>query len=129
MLSWHGYLFRGVEYFWCNLRRFCFNNRTIFEILFILLYALEQILLILFIFYIEDNQRLLSLVVSLFGILVLTTFALHKVLMESRIKTLEQDLTDVQEEKIALELKTKEIINKYNEVTENINEHITKTFK
>jgi hypothetical protein len=85
--------FEKVDRFWKELREFCFENRTIFEIIFILLYSIEQIMLILFTIVIKDIEELVA-IVSIFAVIVLTTFALHKTMMESRIKKLEESLQD-----------------------------------
>ncbi len=45
----------------------------------------------------------LGFIISLFAIIVLTTFALHKLVMESRIKLLEQEVSTLQHEKFELE--------------------------
>lgn len=108
MTAWHGVLFRETEEFWENLRRFTYYNRTVLEVLFILLYAVEQVLLIAFTFTIS-NPRELSLVISLFAVLVLTTFTLHKLIMESRIKFLEREVQDLQKEKFIGEQHAKSV--------------------
>ena len=115
MTSWQGCLFSGFEQFWNNLRRFAFYNRTIFEMSFIFIYALEQVLLIWFAFNTQDLQEL-GFIVSLFAIIVLTTFALHKLLMESRIKFLEQEVQELQKEKFAAEHQAKLIQKEYQEL-------------
>ena len=91
---WHGNLFYKYALFWKNLRTFSFYNRTVFETFFILLYAIEQIVLISLIFTIRDNESS-TLIISIFAIVVLTTFALHKMVMESRIKVLEEKLKEI----------------------------------
>jgi len=111
-MGWHGKVFRSFEEFWTNLRRFCSYNRTIFEIIFIFLYAAEQGMLIIFTYNARSIQEL-SAIVSIFAIIVLTTFSLHKVLMESRIKDLERRINDMHEEKARLEVKATEILQRY----------------
>ena len=111
MVSIHGYLFKRCELFWLNLRTFAFNNKTIFEVLFIVLYAAEQILLLIFTFAYPEQ---LGLIISVFAIIVLTTFALQKLTMESRINVLEGQINDILLEKLSLESKTRFIIEKYN---------------
>ena len=83
-----------------------FYNRTIFEIFFILLYALEQIFLIWYTFNFNNFSDLIY-VISIFAIIILTTFALHKLLMESRIKYLEEEVNKLQLDKFSLELLTR----------------------
>ena len=107
MTSMVGILCRDFESAWKNIRNFAFNNRTIFEILFIVLYSLLQIMLIIFV---ELYPQRISFIISIFAILVLSVFALHKLLMESRIKVLEGQVTDLQKEKQAITFRTKELL-------------------
>lgn len=115
MVSWHGQFFRNTQNFWLNLRRFSFYNSTLFELFFIFLYALEQILLIWYAFN-AKNVNELGYVVSLFAVIVLTTFALHKLLMVSRIKLLENEVKKLQSDKFDLEAFTKYVNNECNEI-------------
>lgn len=121
MLSWHGCLFNFTERFWSNLREFCYRNKTVFEIFFILLYSLEQLWLVWFTFKLEDPATL-SLIVSIFAIIVLLTFALHKLIMESRIKILEKDLSELHHEKIGMEKKVRNITKNYQELLQTAEE-------
>ena len=120
MTSWHGFLFRESELFlenssifWKKFRIFACENKTIFELFFIFLYFLEQVLLIIF-SYSAKSLVQLSFIVSIFALIVLSTFSIHKVLMESRIKYLEKELTESIREKQLLEKKTKTISEAYN---------------
>lgn len=101
------YLFQEIHNFWQNFRKFSYYNRTIFEILFIFIYALEQAGLIWFTY---NNPENLPFIVSIFAIIVLTTFSLHKILMESRIKLLEENLHDSLFDKKKIEANYEEII-------------------
>jgi ABC-type transport system involved in cytochrome bd biosynthesis fused ATPase/permease subunit len=92
VVSWHGFLFRGIGKFWHNLRMFAYYNKTIVELFFIFLYASEQAALI----WITFNLKVqLGYIVSLFALVVLTTFALQKVIMESRIRILENEVNKI----------------------------------
>ena len=115
MTSWHGIIFKEFQRFWENLRNFSYFNRSFVEFCFILLYALEQVVLILITFQIQ-NLALLSLLISLFALGVLTTFAIHKLVMESRIKILEGKVQNLQQAKASLEEKTHEIAQNYEEI-------------
>ncbi len=112
MASLAGILFDGIDKFWLNLRRFSYRNRSAMEVAFIFIYALEQVLLILYTFT-ADTVEGLGLVVSLFAIIVLTTFSLHKLVMESRIKLLEQEINEAQHDKFALESYAKQVEKEY----------------
>jgi len=105
-MTWHGILFQSAHHFWENLRRFAFYNRTIFEVFFVFLYAFEQFLLIWLTFQSHSITEL-SYIVSIFAIIVLTTFSLHKILMESRIKYLEEEIHNLHQEKLELEIRMK----------------------
>ncbi len=98
------------ELIWKNTRLFAFNNRTVFEILFILLYSLLQIILLLFV---EWYPHKISFIISIFAILVLSVFALHKLLMESRIKVLENNVTDLIIEKERMNAASEMIYKQY----------------
>ena len=115
MTSWHGHLFEMVDHFWTNLRKFSYANWTFFELFFIVIYALEQGFLIWFTFSIENLDEL-SMVISLFALLVLTTFAVHKLVMESRIRILENQLNDAIQNKLSFESKAKEVTDSYREL-------------
>ncbi len=120
-MTWHGRLFYSAELFWKNLRRFVYYNRTILEIFFILIYAFEQIVLIWFSFRVSDILEF-SYLVSIFAVLVLTTFALHKLVMESAIGFLEREIKELQKEKSALEF----YVSRVREENQNLHELIAK---
>jgi|TARA_B100001971_G_C17896347_1_gene385682 predicted membrane protein len=107
-----GYFFRWLTKNWNELRLFAFHNRTVFEILFILIYTLEQAMLV----YWGAKGRLGLSRVSYFALLVLFTFALHKVLMESRMKILEDKVIEMKNENDFIKLESGQMVNDYNEV-------------
>ena len=123
MASWHGRIFESLSAFVSNIRFFSYYNRSFMEFIFIMVYALEQLALILITYLIEDLHAL-SLIVSVFALVVLTTFAVHKLIMESRIKILEEDVKSMSNEKISIEEKARDIYEKYNELLQR-----TQTFK
>ena len=123
MISWHGLLFASLEKFWENLRLFSYRSRTILEIFFIFLYASEQVLLLLFTFTLTSPQEL-NFIISFFALLVLTTFSLHKLVMESRIKTLEKEVATLQQNKIVLETSANQTIKKTNLLLETLQTEI-----
>ncbi len=123
MASWHGLLFTSLEKFWENLRIFSYRRRTVLEVFFIFLYAFEQMLLLLFTFTLTSPQEL-SFIVSLFALLVLTTFSLHKLVMESRIKMLEQEVATLQQSKATLQASASQTIKESNRLLETLQEKI-----
>jgi hypothetical protein len=82
-------LLQLLDDFWHELGLFAFRNRTFFEVLFVCLYALEQIILILLIWFFPAYN---TVSVSLFAVIVLSTFSAQKVVMEARIKLQEERL-------------------------------------
>ena len=110
----HGVVFDYIDHLWNNLRKFTFRNRTVLEVFFIMLYTVEQTLLIWLTYDVKDPIKL-SLIISIFATIVLTTFSLHKLVMESRIKVLETQLNETYEQKKALEDKTKKVMKEADE--------------
>jgi hypothetical protein len=106
-------ILKSIHYFSLSLRKFAFYNKSAIEILFILFYSSEQIILIIFTF-ILTNPKEISLIVSVFAIVILTTFSLQKLIMESRIKILEKKLRRVKEEKLEMSLFIDEITKNLN---------------
>lgn len=82
-----------------------------------MLYSLEQIILVLLVSNFSTTERL-NIIISLFSIVVLGTFAFHKLVMSSRIHLLEDQLRDLSYEKIALERLTREL---YYSLSQNLN--------
>ena len=117
MVSWHGFCFQTFDRFRVNLGRFAYIRNIVFEVIFTFLYAFEQILLILFT-YTSKNVEELGFVISSFAIIVLTTFALQKLVMESRIRTLETELTWLHQEKGSLQTRHADLQNGYNTLIE-----------
>ncbi len=115
MVSWHGTLFMELHHFWVNLRAFAYHNRTLFEVFFIFLYTLEQALLVFFTFLVRDAEEL-GLIIAIFALIVLTTFSIHKLLMESRIKHLENEVQLLLTEIQLLETSIKELRGAYDEL-------------
>lgn len=62
------------------------------------------------------NTQELLFTISIFIVVFLTTFAIHKIVMESRIKFLEQELTDAIRDKFDLGLKFRDLTGKYEEL-------------
>lgn len=88
-------ILRGIESCWNQARLFAFNNRSIFELLFLFLYTAEQLTLVWLVSrWNLHGQELLNWV-SYFALIVLFTFGLHKLIMESRIKMLEQEIANL----------------------------------
>jgi predicted nuclease with TOPRIM domain len=89
--------------------------------MFILLYLIEQGILVILAFYVK-SLTLLSCIVAIFALVVLTTFALHKLVMESRIKCLEHSLEEGIEDKKRSDIETKNIYKKHNELLDKVDE-------
>jgi len=54
--------------------------------------------------YLAKDLMQLGFIVSFFAVIVLTTFAVHKILIDSRIKMLEDQIKGLQQDKFLLEL-------------------------
>lgn len=106
---------KNLNSHWTALREFAYENRTIFEMFFIFIYAFEQTALIISTFIFKNTEEL-SLIISIFAVLVLTTFALHKLVMESIIKSQQKELTEIKKEINSLTISAKEAISNYDEL-------------
>ena len=85
---------RNFTVFMNNFRKFCFLNNSFLEFMFIIIYTLEQACLIFITFYYKHNVERLTFLVSFFALFVLSTFSVHKLVMQSRIKYLENQIQD-----------------------------------
>lgn len=65
-------------------RYFIRNNEGFFSIFFIILFAVEQIVLIGLTTYFKDEAGLLRLIISIFALLVITTASLQKFVIETK---------------------------------------------
>ena len=95
------------------MRTFSYRNRSFVEFIFIVTYTLEQIVLLLFTFTIRNINQL-NFIISLFALIVITTFSVQKLALESRVRLLEKEVTDLQKEKSLME-------SSYNTVREDYN--------
>ncbi|MBI4148721.1 hypothetical protein HY490_05500 [Candidatus Woesearchaeota archaeon] len=95
---------------WSQLRLFAYANRTICEVGFITVYAGEQALLILLTELVPDYS---TTTISLFALVVLTTFAFHKLVMESRIRILETEVATLKQEMKCFAEASKQTADKY----------------
>ncbi len=125
MVSWHGCLCTNLARFWLNIRTFAYFHKTVFEILFIFLYAFEQIILI-WLTFTAKNIGELGYIISLFAVIVLTTFALQKLVMESRIRVLETRLTWAEYEKANLETRHKNLKEEYVWFVDSVPQYLNK---
>ena len=113
-----GHSLRLIGKNWAELRLFAFYHRSIFEIMFLILYTLEQAALI---FFVTENGINLE-IVSYFALLVLLTFGLHKIMMESRLKIFEDEIIGLKNENDLIKFQSDEIFNSYKEVIEAYNQ-------
>tara|TARA_Y100000310_G_scaffold345846_1_gene471184 strand:+ start:67140 stop:67550 length:411 start_codon:yes stop_codon:yes gene_type:complete len=102
---------------WKSIRAFTFNFRTVFEFLFILIYSFEQGMLILSVYFFGEY---IEIVVAIFAILVLTTFAVHKLIMESRIKLLEKTILGMELNMQSIVQETEKTTNDYDIMLDNL---------
>lgn len=77
---------------WEEFRDFSFKYKTLIEVLFILIYTAEQAFLIWVVALMELTQEFRLDVISYFTLVVLLTFSLHKLVIESRARIFEEKL-------------------------------------
>ena len=66
---------------WCNCKKFFLRHKTFFEICFIFLYGLEQILLILGLIFLGEY---FFSIIALYTAILMTTIGVERTLMNSR---------------------------------------------
>ena len=77
-------IFRCLEKTIIITRGFVKHNEGFFSILFILLFALEQVILIGLTTYFREEANLLRLIISIFALVVITTASLQKFILETK---------------------------------------------
>ena len=77
-------IFRCLEKAIMVTREFIKHNEGFFSILFILLFALEQVILIGLTTYFREEANLLRLIISIFALVVITTASLQKFILETK---------------------------------------------
>lgn len=115
MTSLNGFLFRRMELFlsnfnrfWTYFRSFFYDHKTLFDILFLMIYTLEQLTLFLLTLYF---QRYSDKFAGVFALIFITTISFEKICMESRYRLLnESNATD--------QLENENIIKQYEFVLE-----------
>ena len=79
-----GIICESVECCWQNLRKLFHRNDSIFDILFLVLYFLEQVGLFYFTIKFRGNTVYLPYTISFFALVLLTTIGVHRLFMESK---------------------------------------------
>ena len=96
MKSFHGFIFRQIQLFWENLRLFFRNHKTLFDILFLTLYTVQQVFLFLLILIWPEYAHISS---GIFALVVITTISFEKICMESRYNWLKEGMVGQEMEK------------------------------
>ena len=104
-----GNLLRWFDENCYELRQFAFRDRTIFEIIFLLVYTIEQAVLISLASEIAERPQ----IVSYFALIVLLTFGLHKLVMESRMKVLENKVISLSTDNELINYQAEENFERY----------------
>lgn len=79
-----GKIFYLLEKIWQNFRIFFHNNDSLFELIFLLIYFLEQLGLVYFIMLFKEDMVKLPYIVTFFALILLTTVGVHRLIMESK---------------------------------------------
>lgn len=92
MVSFHGLIFKKIETFWSNLRTFFYRHKTLFDVIFLLFYTLEQLTLFILILVMPEISHIFA---GIFAILFIATISFEKICMESRYRFLENNNLDI----------------------------------
>ena len=118
MVTLHGRLFKGLDFFWENLRKFFYNHKTLFDIFFVGLYSVEQLVFFVLILIIPKYS---SIFAGIFAIIFITTISFEKKCMESRYNELQNQIT-------IAEIRSMQIQQEYNKIKEE-NKNLVKYLK
>lgn len=69
-----------------KIRYFIFKNDSFFSIIFLLIFFIEQLILIILVFYFKVNIELLQLIISVFALIVVTTSSFQKLILDIRVR-------------------------------------------
>jgi len=81
-----GLICKSIEKGWQNIRVLFHRNDSLFDILFLLVYFIEQLGLVYFTMEFRNDMYHLPYVISFFALVLLTTVGIHRLFMESRNK-------------------------------------------
>lgn len=74
-----------------EVRAFIYRNESFFSLVFLFIFFLEQLILVLLVFYFGLKRiNLLPLTISVFALIVVTTASMQKTILEARIKYLKE---------------------------------------
>lgn len=93
-LPFFRWMTRKLISLWENVRELCYHYGTLIEVGFILLYAVEQYLLIRYTRNAHSVEEI-SYIISVFVIIVLTTFTIEKVILFYRFKFLKAAMNEL----------------------------------
>lgn len=108
-----GILFKYFEKNWQNFRIFFHRNDTLFDISFLLIYFIEQLLLVYFILIFRENLDYLPYIPTFFALMLLTTVGIHRLVMESRNRFIREQKDEFILEYSKLESKYNLLLNEY----------------
>ena len=107
-------VFKWITLRWEAFRFFAFENRTIFEICFLGIYTFEQAVLI----YLTGKGYLDETTVGYYVLIVLFTFALHKIVMESRSNFLDEQLHELMFDYHLIKKQSKDMADRHKEIVQ-----------
>jgi hypothetical protein len=106
---------------WDELANFVFAYQTIIEVIFILIYTTEQAFLIWATTKMQQTGDFRIDIISYFALLVLLTFSLHKLVIESRAKIFEAKLSTMKHQFDIYRKTTERIVSSLENEKEDLN--------
>jgi len=79
--SWNGKIFYISDRFYKNLKTFYHHHYSLFDMFFLILYFLEQVVLIYSLF---EFPNYTTQIVSIFAIVIITTISIQKTILDSK---------------------------------------------
>ena len=105
-----------------KIRDFIRDNESFFSISFLILFSLEQVLLLYLIYKLEVNDFLFQFIIGVFVVIVLSTASLEKIISDVKNKELKKIIYQKEIENNIILLENDKIIEQYKSLKSNINE-------
>ena len=101
----------NIAKYWTNLSSFFHKNYTYFELMFIVIYSSQQIIFSILVYTYKEHAEI---IVGLFALTFITIVSIEKLLMNSRVRKINEIKNNYCQSNYELVQKYKEILKEYN---------------
>lgn len=120
--TWHGILFAEIDHFFSNFKYFFHFHENMFEIIFLMVYLIEQFSLLYFFYFGEYDVQM---VIGFFTLLLLFTISFEKILLKMRNNKIAEEKNEMEIARYLEYVTFKEEYEKVKEEAERANKYIS----